>query len=52
MVARALAQAIRQVAALKLEGHTDREVAERLDCGLSTIERRLRTIRTVWAARG
>jgi DNA-directed RNA polymerase specialized sigma24 family protein len=45
-------ESLRQVAALKLEGHTDREVAERLDCGLSTIERRLRTIRSVWAARG
>jgi DNA-directed RNA polymerase specialized sigma24 family protein len=45
-------ESLREVAALKLEGHTDREVAERLDCGLSTVERRLRTIRTVWAARG
>jgi DNA-directed RNA polymerase specialized sigma24 family protein len=44
-------ESLRQVAALKLEGYTDREVAERLNCGLSTVERRLRTIRTVWAAR-
>jgi RNA polymerase sigma factor (sigma-70 family) len=43
---------LRQVAALRLEGYTDREIAARLGCGLSTIERRLRTIRAVWARRG
>jgi DNA-directed RNA polymerase specialized sigma24 family protein len=45
-------ESLRQVAALRLEGYTDREIAARLHCGLSTIERRLRTIRTVWARRG
>jgi DNA-directed RNA polymerase specialized sigma24 family protein len=45
-------ESLRQVAALKLDGHTDQEIAERLNCGLSTVERRLRTIRTVWSARG
>ena len=45
-------ESLRQVAALRLEGYTDREIAARLDCGLSTIERRLRTIRTVWTRRG
>ncbi len=45
-------ESLRQVAGLKLEGHTDQEIAERLNCGLSTVERRLRTIRTVWSARG
>jgi DNA-directed RNA polymerase specialized sigma24 family protein len=43
---------LRQVAALKLEGYTDREVAARLCCGLSTVERRLRTVRACWAAWG
>jgi DNA-directed RNA polymerase specialized sigma24 family protein len=45
-------ESLRQVAALKLEGHTDQEVAKQLGCGLSTVERRLKTIRTIWAARG
>jgi DNA-directed RNA polymerase specialized sigma24 family protein len=45
-------ESLRQVAALKLEGYTDREIAARLSCGLSTIERRLRTIRAVWTQRG
>jgi DNA-directed RNA polymerase specialized sigma24 family protein len=45
-------ESLRQVAALKLEGYTEREIAARLNCGLSTVERRLRTIRTVWARRG
>ena len=45
-------ESLRQVALLKLEGYTDGETAVRLGCGLSTVERRLRTIRTVWTARG
>jgi DNA-directed RNA polymerase specialized sigma24 family protein len=43
---------LRRVAQLRLEGYTDREIAAELNCGLSTVERRLRTIRTVWVARG
>jgi RNA polymerase sigma factor (sigma-70 family) len=43
---------LRRVAALRLEGYTHREIATRLGCGVSTIERRLRTIRAVWARRG
>jgi DNA-directed RNA polymerase specialized sigma24 family protein len=45
-------ESLRQVAALRLDGYTDREIAARLGCCLSTIERRLRTIRAVWARRG
>jgi DNA-directed RNA polymerase specialized sigma24 family protein len=45
-------ESLRQVARLRLEGYTDREIATTLDCGLSTVERRLRTIRTLWTARG
>ena len=45
-------ESLRQVATLRLEGYTDREIAARLNCGLSTIERRLRTIRTVWTRKG
>ena len=41
-------ESVRQIVTLKFEGHTDREIADRLNCGLSTIERRLRTIRELW----
>jgi RNA polymerase sigma factor (sigma-70 family) len=43
---------LRQVAQLRLEGYTDQEIAAKLNCGLSTVERRLRTVRSVWTARG
>jgi hypothetical protein len=35
----------------RLEGYTDRKIAGRLDCGVCTVDRRLRTIRTVWGRR-
>lgn len=38
----------RQIAQCKLEGHTNAEIAERLGCGLRTIERRLELIRRLW----
>jgi DNA-directed RNA polymerase specialized sigma24 family protein len=44
-------ESLRQVAQLRLEGYADREIATTLDCGLTTVERRLRTIRTLWTAR-
>jgi DNA-directed RNA polymerase specialized sigma24 family protein len=36
---------LRQIALFKLEGHTNQEIAARLRCALSTVERRLRLIR-------
>jgi RNA polymerase sigma factor (sigma-70 family) len=45
-------ESLRRVAGLRLDGYTDREIAERLGCGLSTVERRLRTIRAVWSREG
>jgi RNA polymerase sigma factor (sigma-70 family) len=38
------------VALLKMEGYTNEEIAHRLDCSPSTIERKLRRIRLEWAA--
>ena len=38
----------RRIALLKLEGYTNAEVAEQLNCGLRTIERRLELIRRTW----
>jgi DNA-directed RNA polymerase specialized sigma24 family protein len=39
---------LRQIALLKMEGHTNDEIAARLDCGLRTVERKLERIRTIW----
>jgi RNA polymerase sigma factor (sigma-70 family) len=38
----------RQIAQLKLEGHTNAEIAAQLAVGLRTVERRLDTIRKSW----
>jgi len=40
----------RQIALLKLEGYTDHEISERLDCGLRTVQRKLAKIRDTWAS--
>jgi len=45
-------ESLREVARLRLEGYSDRDIAATPDCGLSTVERRLRTIRRLWTARG
>jgi DNA-directed RNA polymerase specialized sigma24 family protein len=39
---------LRQIALLKLENCTDKEIAERLDCGLRTVERKMERIRRIW----
>jgi DNA-binding CsgD family transcriptional regulator len=40
------------VALLKLEGHSNEEIARSLDCGLRTVERKLEVIRKRWMAEG
>jgi DNA-directed RNA polymerase specialized sigma24 family protein len=40
--------ALQQVAALRLEGHTDSEIAGKLQCSRSTVQRRLEVIRRRW----
>jgi DNA-directed RNA polymerase specialized sigma24 family protein len=40
---------LRQVALLKLSGHTNQEIAELRGRGLSTIERYLQLIRQIWS---
>jgi len=40
--------ALRELATLKLEGYSNAEIAERLDCGLRTVERKLSRIRAIW----
>jgi DNA-directed RNA polymerase specialized sigma24 family protein len=39
---------LRQIAMLKMEGYENREIADKLACGLRTVERRLRGIREIW----
>jgi DNA-directed RNA polymerase specialized sigma24 family protein len=41
----------RQVAVWKLEGYTNKEIAERLECSVSTVERKLGLIRDAWRGR-
>ncbi len=43
---------LKQIALLKLDGYTNQEIAVQLDRGLSTIERKLRTIRGIWSQLG
>ena len=43
---------IRELALLKMEGFSNKEVADKLQCGLRTVERRLRLIRQIWDERG
>jgi DNA-directed RNA polymerase specialized sigma24 family protein len=45
-------ESLRVVALLKLEGHSNDEIAKSLDCGLRTVERKLEVIRKRWTAEG
>src|SRR5262245_48795135 len=41
--------ALRSLAVWKMEGYTNEEIAARLGCCLSTVERRLQLVRRLWA---
>jgi DNA-directed RNA polymerase specialized sigma24 family protein len=41
-------EAMRALARLKMEGYSNQEAADQLDCGLRTVERRLGLIRKIW----
>ena len=43
-------ESLRVVALMKLEGHSNEEIAKLLDCGLRTVERKLEVIRKRWLA--
>jgi DNA-directed RNA polymerase specialized sigma24 family protein len=45
----ALDDELRQVALLRLEGHSNDEIADRLGCARRTVARRLEQIRDAWA---
>jgi len=40
---------LRQIALWKMEGYSNGEIAERLECSLRTVERKLRLIRRKWS---
>lgn len=44
-----LPEDLREVALLKLEGHTVKELATRFECVPRTIERKLQLIRSFWS---
>jgi DNA-directed RNA polymerase specialized sigma24 family protein len=50
LLARLANDEFRSIAVWKMEGLTNAEVAERLGCALSSVERRLRIIRKTWEA--
>ena len=39
---------LRQIALLRMEGYSNEQVAERLGCGLRSVERKLSLIRKAW----
>ncbi|WP_422928004.1 ECF-type sigma factor [Singulisphaera sp. PoT] len=43
---------LRRVALAKMEGYTNRQIAERLGCIEQTVERKLRSIRRIWTEGG
>ena len=43
---------LRDVALRKVEGYSNEEIADQLGCGLRTVERRLRLIRSIWEQEG
>lgn len=45
-------EALRQIALLRLDGHSVEEIAQKLDCVARTVERKLHRIRTLWSEAG
>src|SRR4029079_8585556 len=45
-------EGLRSVALWKMEGYTNAEIATRLGCVESTVERRLKVIRSLWRGEG
>jgi RNA polymerase sigma factor (sigma-70 family) len=39
---------LRTIAVWKMEGYTNEEIGQKLDCALATVERRLKVIRKLW----
>jgi DNA-directed RNA polymerase specialized sigma24 family protein len=44
-------ETLRAIALWKVEGHTNEEIAAKLDCATRSVERKLRRIRSIWKNR-
>lgn len=42
-------QTLQEIAIFKLQGYSNQEIADRFDCGLRTVERKLSGIRLIWS---
>ena len=42
-------ESLRSLALLKLQGYTNEEIADRMDCVTRTVERKMRRIRNLWS---
>jgi len=42
-------RALQEIAILKLQGYSNQEIADQLDCGLRSVERKLQGIRVIWS---
>ncbi len=40
---------LKKIALMKMEGYTNIEIANKINCSLTSIERKLRTIRSIWS---
>ena len=40
---------LKNVALMKMEGYTNAEIAEEIKCSVTSVERKLRTIRSIWS---
>lgn len=47
-----LSDPMRKVALQKLDGYSNEEIAQNIDCSLATVERRLKMIREIWSKHG
>ena len=41
-------QSLRELVVMKLDGYSNAEIAEHLECGLRTVERKLSRVRAIW----
>ena len=48
LLSRLESEALKEIALLKLSGHTNAEIAEKLDCSMRRVERKLQLVRKLW----
>ena len=50
MLARLEDETLQNIALLKLQGHTNDEISDQLNCATRTVERKLNRIREIWSS--